>query len=98
MEFVIKTKNEVKVSVENERVIDGITYFDVIMKADSPIVPEKFSVTWKIPNHNIFSVWKPKSSDNVRMVRPNWSKQWQASRLASWMPVHSLVSADGRNR
>ena len=48
MEFVIKTKNEVKVSVENERVIDGITYFDVIMKADSPVVPEKFSVTWKI--------------------------------------------------
>ena len=97
MNFEIKSNESISVSVENERVIDGITFFDVVMKADTPVVPKKFSVSWKIDNHNVFSVWKPKSSDNVRMVRPNWSKQWQTSRLASWMPVIQTNAADGTN-
>ncbi len=98
MEFTIKTKDAgLDVRVENERVIDGVTFFDVVMNSDTPIVPKKFTVTWKILNHNVFSVWKPKSSDNVRMVRPNWSKQWQTSRLASWMPVIQANAVDGTN-
>ncbi len=97
MEFKIKQKDETKITVENERIIDGVTYFDVVMTSDTPVVPQKFSVTWAFENHNVFSVWKPKSSANVRMVRPNWSKQWQESRLASWMPVIQANAVDGKN-
>ena len=64
MDFIIKKKDEgCTAQVINERTTGGITYFDVVMKVNAPIVPQKFSVTWKIPNINCFSIWKPKGTE-----------------------------------
>lgn len=98
MEFRIKGGSpNAKISIDNQIEKDGILTFDVNLKFDEPEIPEKFSVIFEFPSIDVYSVWSP-SVRYDRFIGVTWKKKVTQSRLASWMPLHSLVSANGRNR
>ena len=98
MEFSIKGGSpEAKIVIENQVKKDGILTFDVSVSFDEPQIPEKFSIMFDFPSVDIYSVWSP-SVRYDRFIGVTWKKKVTQSRLASWMPLHSLVSANGRNR
>ena len=76
---------------------DGIILIKVEMKMETAAVPEKFSVSWKQPCVDCYSVWSP-SVRTERQLGPNWSRRKTYSRLAAWMPLHGIVSVRGKNR
>ena len=67
------------------------------MELKEAAVPERFRIFFSIPDVDIYSVWSPLVRYD-RYLGPNWRKRTTTSRLASWMPLHALVSANGRNR
>ena len=97
MEFsVLGLNDNARVSL-NTREKNGITYVDIKMTLDNVSIPEKFKIRWSYPDIDIYSVWSP-SLKADRFLAPNWRKRTTNSRLASWMPVHSLISMSGHNR
>lgn len=98
MEFRIEGGSQnAKIRIENECQKDGILTFDVKMSFDTPEIPEQFTVKFEFPSIDVYSVWSP-SVRYDRYIGVTWSKKVTPSRLAEWMPLHELVSADGRNR
>ena len=98
MEFSIKGGSpNAKISVDNQIEKDGILTFDVNVSFDTPEIPEQFSVMFDFPSIDVYSIWSP-SIRYDRYVGVTWQKKVSPSRLAAWMPLHALVSADGRNR
>ena len=79
----------------------GIEYYEVKAVYPEERIPEPFKVKFSVPHVDIYSVWSPSwfhSSRFDRRLGPNWSKRSTTSRLASWMPLHALVSSGGKNR
>lgn len=98
MDFVIKDGSpNAKIRIENQVECDGVITFDVRMNFDTPEIPEQFTVAFEFPSIDVYSVWSP-SVRYDRYIGVTWSKKVTPSRLAEWMPLHELVSADGRNR
>ena len=98
MEFIIKGGSpDAKIAIENQIEKDGILTFDVSVAFDVPQIPEQFSVIFNFPSIDIYSIWSP-SVRYDRYVGVTWQKKVSPSRLAAWMPLHALVSANGRNR
>lgn len=98
MEYRIKGGNEgANIRVENEREVGGVLYFDVKLTFEGEEIPEPFKVSFDFPSIDIYSIWSP-SVRYDRHIGPSWRKKVTESRLASWMPLHTLLSADGRNR
>lgn len=98
MKFTITGGREgARITVERQEERDGILYLDVRMLQTEEAIPEPFTVTFRVPVVETYSIWSP----NVRWDRslgPDWNKRRTTSRLASWMPLHAAVSATGRNR
>ena len=86
-----------KIWIENECEQGGIATFDVKMSFENAEIPEPFKLKANLPDIDIYSVWSPAVRFD-RSLGPNWHKRTTPSRLASWMPLHSLVSIDGTNR
>lgn len=98
MDYRIKGGNAgAKIFIDNERQSDGIVFFDVNLVLEEEAVPEEFCISFSIPAIDAYSVWSP-SVRFDRHLGPNWSKRVTASRLASWMPLHAIVSSAGKNR
>ena len=76
---------------------DGIELYELRAVYSEEQIPSQFKVFFSIPDVDIYSVWSP-SVRFDRCLGPNWSKRTTTSRLASWMPLHTLVSMDGKNR
>lgn len=81
----------------NTREKNGIVYVDIKMTLDGESIPEKFKIRWSFPDTDCYSTWSP-SLKADRFLAPNWRKRKTESRLASWMPVQSLISMSGQNR
>lgn len=97
MNFNILDKKEYT-SIELEKFEkDGIYKVDVLWHSDTPIVPEKFSVRFSFPSVDCYSVFSP-ALRNGRSLERNYFPQVTNSRLASWMPLHAIVSLSGKNR
>lgn len=86
-----------KIWMDNEVERDGILTFDVKMTFDKPEIPEAFKLKFYVPDVDIYSVWSPAVRYD-RALGPNWQKRTTHSKLASMMPLHSLVSVDGTNK
>ena len=86
-----------KIFIDNQREVDGILFADVNMELECEAIPEQFKVVFSFPAVDVYSVWSPAVRFD-RHLGPDWSKRTTPSRLASWLPVHSLVSASGRNK
>ena len=99
--FGFKCSENVKVTINNVSDNDGVALYELKAVYSEEQIPEKFTVTFAIPDADIYSVWSPSWTPSSRFDRrlgPNWAKRASNSRLASWMPLHQLVSADGKNR
>lgn len=98
MDFRITGGNaNAKIEILNKKEKDGILTFDVKMTLPEKAIPERFSIEWSFPICDCYSVWSPAISGS-RDLRPDWGKQRTNSRLAGWMPLHQIVSVNGRNR
>ena len=98
MEFSIKGGSpNANIFIDNQVEKDGIFTFDVNLRFDEPEIPEQFSVMFDFASIDVYSIWSP-SVRYDRFVGVTWQKKVSPSRLAAWMPLHALVSANGRNR
>ncbi|MBO5884043.1 MAG: alpha-galactosidase [Clostridia bacterium] len=98
MEYKISGGNSgANIYIDNERENNGIRFFDVNMVLESEAIPEQFCLSFKTPDVDIYSVWSP-SIRYDRSICPDWRKQTTTSSLASWLPLHALLSSRGRNR
>ena len=101
MEFHFKHGEEAKVILHALSEKDGIALYRVDISYSEARIPEPVAIGFSVPHVDIYSVWSPTwfhASRFDRRLGPNWSKRSTKSRLASWMPLHALVSADGKNR
>ena len=97
MEFKIKGGNKgANITVENQTNQNGIFYADVKLVLEKEEVPEQFMITWKFPVIDCYSVWNPLG--HQKNIGPTWYPSSTNSRLAVYMPLHSVVSVKGRNR
>lgn len=97
MNFKIESTGNGNVSINRIFSELGIELYEVKVVYDDVQIPDSFRLTFSIPNVDIYSVWSP-SLRFDRHLAPNWSKRTTTSRLASGMPIHALVSNDGKNR
>ena len=98
MEFRIKPTNDgAEISIEDRGERDGIRYVEVLARYAEPTIPEPFKISIDFPSIDIYSTWSP-SVRYERFLGASWRKRVTESRLASWMPLHTLLSADGQNR
>ncbi len=96
MNFEIKGFDGAKITIENEKTLNGVRFFDFRMVLDEEQIPETVKIKFSIPTVDIYSLWSP-TICYERFLGANWSKRTTTSRLCSWMPLHTLVSANGRN-
>ncbi len=94
MNFTISDENLVTIKQRKE---NGILYLDIKYSSDKKEVPESFFISFKIPSSGCYSLWSP-SLRFERFLGPDWDKRKSESRLALYMPVHSVISMDGQNR
>ena len=98
MEFHITGGNRnAKITLDHQSEQDGILSFDVNLSLPQEEIPETFRISFEFPIVDIYSTWGPAFGAN-RELGPNWSKRVTRSRLASFLPLHSLLSVDSKNR
>ena len=98
MEFIFQGGDEKAVySVEKGQEKDGICTFLVKMSFPEKMSPAPVRLLFRVPGADMYSVWSP-GMKMERYLGPNWKKRTTASRLASGLPVHSLLSLGGKNR
>ena len=98
MNFSIKCNDEsAKIEIVNQTECDGILYADINLTYEEAKVPTTFSVEWKFPVIDCFSLWTP-GFRHTTQLNPDWGKQVTNSRLASYMPLHQINSIKGKNR
>ena len=97
MDFIIRGGSAGAKITAEERMEQGIRYADIRMQLPEPAIPEEFSLCWYMPVTQITSAWNPDFGWQ-RNIPPEWAPKTTRSRLASGMPVHALIAADGTNR
>ncbi|MBQ2842253.1 MAG: alpha-galactosidase [Clostridia bacterium] len=97
MNFTVSggNKNAVINLVENKT--GNILYLTVSMTMTSREIPEPFFVRWNFSAADCCSTWNPSLLD-IHGLAFDWGKLTVQSRLASWMPIQSLISKDGTNK
>ena len=80
-----------------ENRIGDILYLTVSMTLSTPEIPETFSIRWNFSASDVHSTWNPSLLD-IHGLAFEWGMLKVQSRLASWMPVQSLISQDGVNK
>lgn len=99
MNFTVQTKNETaKIEISELYEKNGVKFFDVTYSTPEEQVPQPFKVLFDLPDVDCYSVFSPMIFREKHHKGPNWGKRVTTSRLASGMPVHQLLSADGKNR
>ena len=78
--------------------INNIRIYDVYFKSSAPCVPSKITVEFNMPYIEAFSLWNAQCG-LTRNVLPDWRPQHQisTSRLASGIPIQSVISQCGDN-
>ena len=85
--------------IEKEWAEGEILYAKIRFVSSVALVPKAFSVTFSIPSVDMHSVWSPQTDANgIRKLGPNWNKKVTNSRFAHGLPLHSVLSAAGKNR
>lgn len=97
MNFTVTGGNKNAAINLTENKIGDILYLTVNMTLPSPEIPEPFFIRWNFSASDCCSTWNPSLLD-IHGLAFDWSKLTVQSRLASWMPVQSLISKDGKNK
>ena len=95
--YILGGSPNAKIWLDNRKEKDGIITFDIKMSFAEEEIPEPFKIKTSVPDIDMYSVWSPAVRFD-RSLGPNWKKRTTNSKLASVMPLHSLVSIDGTNR
>lgn len=74
-----------------------ILFLTVEMTMPHPEIPQPFFIKWNFSASDCYSTWNPSLLD-IHGLAFDWGKLTVQSRLASWMPVQSLISKDGTNK
>ncbi len=97
MNFIISGgKKSADIRLTENRIGD-ILYLTVNMTLPTPEIPEAFSIKWNFSASDVHSTWNPSLLD-IHGLAFEWGMLKVQSRLASWMPVQSLISQNGRNK
>lgn len=97
MNFVISGGNKNAVFSLNENKVGDILFLTVNMTLPEAEIPEPFYIKWNFSASDCYSTWNPSLLD-IHGLAFDWSKLTVKSRLASWMPVQSLISKNGTNK
>ena len=93
---IINEYDNQNIYIDKQTEKDGVFYIQINVVQKNEEIPKKFRLKWRIPAIDCYSVWSPQM--NNRGLGPNWSKKRTNSRLATWMPLHSVLSGCGKNR
>ncbi len=95
----IKTENNNKNGVcrLTQRDDGNIIYLDFSIDFNTPTVPETVRISWYFSAKDCYSTWNPERL-HIHGLDFEWGECTIYSRLASWMPVQSLISKDGTNK
>ncbi len=80
-----------------ENKVGDILYLTVDMTLPEAEIPQPFFLKWNFSASDCYSTWNPSLLD-IHGLFFDWGKLTVKSRLASWMPVQSLISKDGTNK
>lgn len=97
MNFTVNGGNKNAAIKLTENRVGSILYLTVAVTLPSPEIPEPFFIRWNFSASDCVSTWNPSLLD-IHGLAFEWGKLSVQSRLASWMPVQSLISNDGRNK
>ena len=96
IEYVFETQGNVEIDFYLDKKEDNISYFKVAFDFKESVVPEKISVSYKLPASDMYNMWDPMS--RVRNLGIRWAKTQTPSRLASGMPIKQFISKSGKNK
>lgn len=97
MNFSIGSKNEgmtaaiTKISENN-----GIAFYQFTAEFDVPQIPSEITISFATPIVDTYITWDPSNMFN-RSLATNWLRTNITSRIASQMPLKTLVSIGGKN-
>lgn len=97
MNFTVSGGNKNAVITLSQSETDNIVYLTVNMTLPTPEIPEPFFIRWNFSASDCVSTWNPSLLD-IHGLAFEWGKLSVQSRLASWMPIQSLISKDGKNK
>lgn len=97
MNFRISGGNKNAAVNLTEKKAGDILFLTVNMTLPSPEIPEAFAITWNFSASDVHSTWNPSLLD-IHGLAFDWGMLRVQSRLASWMPVQSLISKNGTNK
>ena len=97
MKFTVSGGNKDAVINLTQSEANGIIFLEVNMSLPRPEIPEPFFISWNFSASDCVSTWNPSLLD-IHGLAFDWGKLSVQSRLASWMPVQSLISKDGTNK
>ena len=97
MNFSISGGNKSADIKLSEKQDGDILYLTVNMTLLTPEIPETFSIRWNFSASDVHSTWNPSLLD-IHGLAFEWGMLRVQSRLASWMPVQSLISQNGTNK
>ena len=93
--FDVISRNNSKVSLSNS-VVKDVLLVDVKMEQEECVVPEQFSVKWRIDASDSCGVWNSFTRNHT--IRPDWSNVDAISRLASGQPIQQITTFEGNNK
>ena len=93
--FDVISRNNSKVSLSNS-VVNDVLFVDVKMEQEECVVPEQFSVKWRIDASDCCGVWNSFTRNHA--IRPDWSNVDAISRLASGQPIQQITTFEGNNK
>lgn len=97
MDFIINGGNAgAKINVRQYN-NNGIEYAELSVDLKEAAIPETLCISFKVPAVGCYSVWSP-SARQSHSIEPEWRSQQTESSLAGYMPLHQLLSLDGKNR
>ena len=99
MEFTVKNSNaDAKVTLTEKILSPSLTELYLEIDFSVPTAPSPISVCWELPCNDMYLLWNAGNRSSLSCLGPNWSKRRSPSRLASGVPVHSLLAQSGNNR
>lgn len=92
----IKKNDDIEYKYRKEEVRPGVYDLHIDLKYSEKKAPGEFVVKWKLPVHEIISIWTP-FSDYNRTLGKDWALTCSSSRLAVGAPVLACLDPKGNN-
>ena len=92
---IVSENNSCSIAL-NKLILNNVLFLNVNLKQSECVVPEQFSVKWRIPATDCCAVWNSFTRNHT--IRPDWSDVEASSRLASGQPIQQITTFEGNNK